>query len=135
MAIQLSESVRHTIINNIKSAIDGGSGAGYIQIRSGTRPANVSGTATGTLLVTLTLNKPSYGAPSAGTASISLSPAVAGTAVANGTATWARVFDSAGVAVMDCSVGTTGADFLLSSTNILTGATITLTAGSITMPA
>jgi hypothetical protein len=43
------------------------------------------------------------------------------------------VKDSNGVTVLDGSVGTTGTDFIITSTSITSGQTVTLTAGTLTL--
>lgn len=103
--------------------------AGRLRIYSGTRPA--TGGAITTLLVELTLATPFAPASSAGV--LTLGTITSGTAVATGTATWCRVYRSDGTTIcFDASVGTSGADFILSTTAITSGATVSATSGSIT---
>lgn len=134
MAISINATPRNAMVSALIAALDAGSGPATVQIRSGTRPANVTVAATGTLLVTVTLNDPSFGTPANGVAAITTTPAnPTGTAVAAGTASWARVFDSDGNAIFDAGVGTTGQEFLVNTTNVLVGSVLNLTAGSITL--
>jgi hypothetical protein len=51
---------------------------------------------------------------------------------ATGTATWARITDSADTFVCDASVGTSGADINLNSTSITVGGIIRITSGTLT---
>ena len=135
MVISISAATRDAMIADLIDAVDAGSAPGYIEVRSGTRPANVGTAATGNVLLVFTLNDPSYQAPSGGTAAINATPAISATAATAGTATWARVYDGDGNAVFDCGVGTSGQELILNSTSILVGSVVNLTAGSLAMPA
>lgn len=134
MTLTLATSARNAMCDALVDLLDAGSGAGTIQIRSGTRPADPNTTATGTLLATVTLIDPAFGAASTGAAT--LSDPVAVTAVATGTATWFRALDSTGAAVMDGRVTATGGggDLTLSTTSITSGLSVDITGGTVTMP-
>jgi hypothetical protein len=114
--------------------LDAGAGAGTIQIRSGTQPANPNTTATGTLLATVTLIDPAFGSASTGVATMSDPASVTG--VAAGTATWFRALDSNSNAVFDGDVSATGGggNLQLNTTTISVGLTVDVTGGTITMP-
>jgi hypothetical protein len=116
-------------------AIDAGPAAGTIQIRTAPRPA-VDAAATGTLLVTITLNDPAFGAAAAGVATMDNDPVPAGIAVASGTAAWFRLLDSTGTTVLDGSVTATGdgGDLVLATTAIVAAANVTLSTGTVTQP-
>lgn len=135
MTIRIKATVRDAMLDALVDAADAGAAAGTIQIRSGTQPANADTAATGTLLATFTLADPAFDAASAGSVAIDADPDLTTTAVATGTASWARVLDSDGNTVFDGSVGTSGTDFTITSTAITNGQTVTLTAGTITLPA
>jgi hypothetical protein len=95
---------------------------GTINIYSGAQPLNAN-TALGsnTLLATLTFGSPAFGAPASG---VLTANAITGAdALASGTATFARCFESDGTTViMDIQVGTSAAFALvLSSTAIVDG--------------
>jgi hypothetical protein len=136
MAIQLSEDVRHGRLTAIATGVDGGPAAGYIEVRSGTRPANVGVAATGTVLVTFTLADPSFTLPPvAGVMTLDTTPQIDATAAATGTASWARAYDSTGAAKVDGNVGTSGTDFIITSTSVTATQTVSLTAGQLTDPA
>lgn len=132
MAIKLSEAARNARLNAITTLVDGGASPGYIEVRSGTRPANVNTAATGTVLATFTLADPSFGAAAAGVITLDADPDISATAAATGTASWARGYDSTGAAVFDGDVGTSGTDFIITSVSITSGQTVTLTAGTLT---
>lgn len=135
MAIRIVSAVRSSMMNVIESALDAGVGAATLEVYTGSQPANADTAASGTLLVTLTLNDPA-GTQSGGVITIDVDPAISATAVATGTAGWARMKDSAGVTVLDGSVGTSSADFIIDSTAITSGQTVALVATStLTLPA
>lgn len=133
MAIGMSTTLRNNRLNQITSAIDGGSGAGTIKIYTGTRPATGAGLSGNTLLGTLTFSDPSAAAASGGVLTFS-SITSDTSADATGTATWARVADSAGTFVMDMSVGAvgSGADIELTDVAIVSGGTIAISTATIT---
>lgn len=136
MAIRLPTATRNAACDAIVDSADAGSGAGTIQIRSGTQPASANDVASGTLLATVTLADPAFGAASSGSASLAGTPRAA-TGVAAGTAGWFRLLDSTGATVLDGSVTATGGggDLTLNTTTISTGLAIEITSGSVTMPA
>ncbi len=103
--------------------------AGKLEIYSGAKPA--TGGAEGTLLAVFTLGSPFAPAASAGSQSPTLPAATTG--VAAGTAGWARVTKADGTtAVMDLTVGTSGAQINLSSLSIAQGGAVSVTGWTIT---
>lgn len=129
MALGFATTLRTARGQKIIDAVDAGSGAGKLRIYDGTRPTT-GGTVT-TLLAEVTLNDPSF-TVSSGVLTLVTSPALSGTAVATGTASWARLVDSADTFVMDLSVGTSGQDINLATTSIVTSAVVQITSGTIT---
>jgi hypothetical protein len=134
-AITLATTARNAAADAVAGLVNAGSGAGYLEIRTGSAPANPQAAATGTLLVTVTLNDPAYAAAVAGVAALDVTPQPSGTAVATDTAGWARLYDSDGDAVADGACGTSGAFVNLATTSIVTGAVVSITSGSLTAPA
>lgn len=134
-AITLATTARNAAANGVVALADAGSGAGYVEIRTGAAPASPQASATGTLLATVTLNDPAYGSAVAGICTLDVTPQPAGTAVATNTAGWARLYDSAGNAVLDGLCGTSGAFVNLATLSIVSGVTVTITSGSYTQPA
>lgn len=135
MALGLPTASRNAACDAIVDRFDLGSGAGTIQIRSGSRPASANDSATGTLLATVTLADPAFGAASTGVATLTDPAAVTGAAA--GTATWFRGLDSDSATVMDGDVSATGGggDLQLNTTTISVGLTVDITGGTVTMPA
>lgn len=125
--LRFAVAVKNSTLTQIRDAIDAGSGPGYLQVRSGTIPADVATAVTGTLLGTLTFADPCgvVGTPTVG--ALTMSPIIQdSSADLTGTATWARIFDSAGVAVMDIDISATGGGgtLQLNTVNIVAGGPI-----------
>lgn len=135
MTVRIAEDTRNAELDAITTAVDAGTGPGVLRIYTGTQPANADTAASGSLLVEIPLNDPSFGAAAAGVITVATSPAPEADATADGTAGWARVLDSDGNAVFDGAVATSGADFAINSTAITTGQTVKLTGGTLTRPA
>jgi hypothetical protein len=101
--------------------------SGLIEFFTGTQPANANTALSGnTLLATLTFGSTAFGAAAAGV--ITANAIASGTAVATGTATFARLYESNGTTVvMDLPVGTSGAAINLNTTSIVTGGLVSIT--------
>lgn len=132
MTLLISTTARNAATDAVVDLLDAG-GAGSIEIRTGTQPADPGTAATGTLLVTLALSATAYGSSVTGTAT--LNAVTSGTAVASGTAGWFRAKSGAGTAIFDGSVGTTGAELNLNSTAVISGGSVGVSSGSYTTPA
>lgn len=133
MALGLATALRNARLDLIRDAIDAGAGPGTLKIYTGTRPATGGALSGNTLLGTLTFADPC--APNAADGVLTFSAITQDAAAdASGTATWARVADSAGAFVLDLSVGATGsgADIELNTTNIVTGGPISITSATLT---
>lgn len=104
--------------------------SGKLRIYSGSRPA--TGGAITTLLAELTLNATFAPAASAGVLTLN-AITLDSSADATGTATWARIFKSDGTTiVLDCSVGTSAADIILTTVSIVAAAAVACTSATIT---
>jgi hypothetical protein len=115
--------------------LDAGSSGATIKIYTGTQPANADTALSGnTLLATLTMTDPAGPASSSGTFTASAITEDAA-ADATGTATFARVADSAGVTVFDCTVGTSGEVVNLNTVSIVTGGPVRITSCTLSIPA
>lgn len=111
----------NTCLNDLTTLIDTG-GAGSIQIYTGSAPATPETSPTGTLLVTLTMSATSF--PAAASGSMTANAITSGTAVATGTAGYARLINGAGTCVGLLTVGVSGTELTIPSTSITTGQTI-----------
>lgn len=123
MALSYSTTLRNAQLDQITTAVGA---SGKLRIYSGTRPANVAAAITGTLLAELTLNATFAPASSAGV--LTLNSITSATAVASGTASHFRIWQSNGTtAVMDGDVSTSASDLNLNSTAITSGGSVAVT--------
>lgn len=127
MAIGMSVALRNARLDEITTRA--GANA-KLRIYDGARPAT-GGTAT-TLLAELTCN--ATFAPAASSGTLTLNSITSDSAAdATGTATWARIVQSDGTThVLDCSVGTSGADINLNTVSIATNAVVSVTSAVFT---
>lgn len=134
MAMRLAALSRSAAANAVTARVDTG-GAGNIKFYTGARPTLPDDAATGTLLVTIACAATAFGAASAGVASLASVPRT-GTAVATGTAGYARIETAAGAVVADATVTATagGGDIELASASIVSATTVTITSMTYTQP-
>ena len=108
--------------------------SGFIQIYTGTQPATPDAALSGnTLLATLTLGSTAFSASSGGAKTANaIGSATAGN---TGTATFFRAYKSDdATAVIDGSVGTSSTDMILNSVAISSGATVSCSSWTVSMP-
>ena len=126
--IRFAVAVRNSCLTPIRDAIDAGSGAGTCKVYTGTIPADVATAITSqTLLGTLTFTDP---CGTVATGALTMAAITQdSSADATGTATWARIADSTGAAVMDIDITSTGGGGTLqfNTTNIVIGGPILVT--------
>lgn len=122
MAVTYNNTVKDNRMTQVLNAIDGGAGAGYIEICSA---------AYASVLATITLSDP---CGSVGSQALTLTMPKSDTTADNtGTAAIARIKDSTGtIVVSGLTVSTSGADINLSSLAITAGDTVTLNSAVIT---
>lgn len=121
---------RNTELDAMTALLNGG----FIKLYTGSQPASPESAATGTLLSTLEFSNPAFSSAANGTATANAITEDM-SAAATGNAGWFRCFKSDGVtAVLDGSVGTSGADINLNSTSIQIHAQVSLSSFSITLP-
>ena len=134
----ISNAAAIAACDGVVDLLDGGAGAALVRIYDGAQPANPDVAIGGqTLLAELTCTDPAFGAAAdAGPGGRATANAVTDDASANatGTASWFRAVTSAGTAVIDGSVSTSGADLNLNSVAISAGATVSITSWTVTMP-
>jgi hypothetical protein len=122
MAINYRASLKTTRMNDVKTDIDVGVGAGYIEICSA---------AYASVLATITLADP-CGSVTGDVLTLTM-PKSDTSADATGTAAVARIKESAGtVIVNNLTVGTSGTDIILTSLAITAGDTVTLSSATLT---
>lgn len=124
MAVNYSTAVKNSRLQKVIDAIDVGAGAGVLRI-------GTAGMAT--VLATITLAKPSFGAPAAGAMTMAGAPRTDTAADATGTAAEATMTDSTGAVVISgLTVNTTGANINLNSTAIQANQEVRLDSATIT---
>lgn len=122
MAVTYSNSAKANRMAAVRDTIDGGAGAGVLQI-------GTAGMAS--VLAEFTLNDP-CGTVSGSVLTFSGFPKSDTSANATGTAAAARIRDSSGNDVITgLTVGTSATDIVLDSVSITTGQTVTLNSASI----
>lgn len=127
MAISITAAVAQSLATALATAV--GSGAS-IRIYSGSKPATPETTATGTLLATV----PITGSFTASGGSITAADPGSVTPSASGTAGYFRLLTTGSTAILDGTVGTSGADMNLSSTAISTSSPLDLGVPTFTVP-
>ena len=129
MALSYSTAIRNAQLDQITTAV--GTTA-KLRIYSGTRPANVAASITGTLLAELTCN--ATFAPNASGGVLTLNAITSdASADATGTATHFRLWNSAAsTAMIDGDVGTSGSDLNLNSVSLTSGGSVAVTSFTIT---
>lgn len=140
MASSISNVAARAAADAVVDLVDGGAGAGLLRIYSGTIPADAD-TALGAqvLLAELTMSDPAFGAAAdANPGGRATASAITGDTSANatGTASFYRMVDSTGVTIVQGSVTATGGggDLQLNSVAIQSGAAVTVTSFTLTMP-
>lgn len=138
--IKLATAVATAMVDLVVDRIDAGSGAGTLKIYSGSIPANGDTTPAGTLLATITLADPAFGAGSSIDATVSRATMTDPAAVnwsASGTAGCYIVEDSDGVNVWVGNLGATGGagfSLELSSTTAVSGSPVDITSFTYSQP-
>lgn len=108
-----------------------------IKVYSGSVPSNAAASlGSAVLLATMTCaSTPLSGFSDTGTAGRGTFGAIAsGTAVATGTASFFRETTSAGTAVSQGGVATSGSSLTINTVSVTSGSTVSLTAGTIDLP-
>lgn len=126
--VHFAPTLKDSVLAPILAALDAGSTGGTVKLYTGTMPASaVTAITTQTLLGTLTFSKP-CGVIASGALAMSAITQDS-SADATGTATWARIEDSNGVAVMDIDCSATGGSgaLQLNTTSIVAGGPILIT--------
>lgn len=123
----------NAVVNSLCDTMAALLNTGYIRIYDGTQATNAD-TALGaqTLLAELRFGATAFGAASNGVATANAITADS-SANATGTATWFRCLKSDGTTVVfDGSVGTSAADLVLTTTSIVSGASVSITTMTLT---
>lgn len=134
--MKISDLARNAAVGAVVALVDGGSGAGTIQVRTGAAPTNTTDANSGTLLATMTFSDPSFGTPAAGVATAG---AITGDSSvdATGTPGHFRIFDSNGVCIGEGTAGAAGELAIsgLVGGQLIAGGTLACSSLTITQPA
>ncbi len=126
-------TVRNVILNDITAYT---TTSAVFVIYAGVQPADVSSATTAANTVVASLAFPStmaFGAAAAGV--LTANTITSDSSAAGGTAAWFSIQRATGQRAIDGSVGTSGADLNLNSTTITTGATVAISAFTVTFAA
>lgn len=108
MAITLLIANKNTLLDQINTMLNAGTGAATIKVYDGTQPADADTALSGnTLLAEFAMTDPAAAAAASGVLTLSAISDDA-SADATGTASWARIADSNGLTVFDVDVTATG---------------------------
>lgn len=137
MATKISAAAAAALDTAATAAVDDSFAAtlganAVVEIRTGAAPATPETAASGTLLASITIASWTAGSPGAGQVTGANPAAV--TISASGTAAHFRVKTSGGTAVMDGTVGTSGADLNLDNAALVSGGSLDLGAPVLTIP-
>ncbi len=116
---RINAAHRNALLDSRTARFNGG----ILRIYTGAQPASGANAATGTLLVTITLPNPAFGAASAGSAS--KAGTWSATAVASGTAGWFRMLNAGSTESEDGAIGV-GGEMTLDNADIISGGTVTV---------
>lgn len=119
----------------LNGALDTVLDGGFLRIYDGTQPTDAD-TALGAqvLLAELTLNATAFAAASAGSKAANAITSDS-SANATGTATWGSLVTSGGTRLFDFSVGTATSNLILNTVSIVSGATVSVSAFTVTQAA
>lgn len=133
--IRIATSVKNTMLTSLRDAIDAGATGGTIKLYSGSMPTTPETAITSQVLLGTLTCSTVCGTVANGV--LTFSAITSDTqADASGTATWARIADSDGVAVIDCDVTvTTGTGALkINTTTIIINGPISAEALTMALP-
>lgn len=135
MTFKIGTDTRNAAADAIAGMVDGGSGAGTIEIRTGAPPTNPGDADSGTLLATLTFADPSFASASTGV--ITANSITSDSNVdATGTAGHFRIKNSDGTVIGQGTVTATGGggDMTFNTVSFIAGGTASMTSLTITVP-
>lgn len=128
MTLRKNVSLRTSQADHIADLWDGGT----LEIRTGTQPADPASAASGTLLVTINLPTPAFGAAASGV--VSKTGTWSGVAIASATAGWGRLISADTTKSLDVSVAESAADCIIDFDDIVSGVTVQVLTFTLTVP-
>lgn len=123
-----TDTMRNRLADSFADDFDGGT----LEIYSGAAPADPNDPPTGTLLVTINLPTPAFGAAAAG--AISKAGVWSAVAVASANAGYARLKNAAGTRWIDISVGSGSGELDLDTIAIVAGNNVLINTATYTQP-
>ena len=139
MTIQLADLAASAAANGVVDLIDGGTGAGSIELWSGAMPGDTTTAPGGDLLCSIDYDDPAFGSASAGVATANGTPLSGTGTAAAGTGTeigFYRINDGDGTTIwQNDTVATSGSTGLvLNTTSVSEGVDVEITAHTYTQP-
>jgi len=136
MATRISTAAQNASANAVGALVDAGSGAGYVEIRTGSQPATANTAASGSVLATITYSDPAFGSASSGVITADITPALTVAASGTGSAGGFRVYDSDANGIWDGSITVSGGggDMTVNTVSLVIGVNFTITAQTYTQP-
>lgn len=130
MPLRKNTAIRNAQVNLLGDMFD----AGTLEIYTGTQPADPNSAASGSLLATIVIPSPAFGAPSVGVVTKSGTWSVVATGT--GTAGYARFISADTLQTMDVVVTNIpgGNDLLINTLDIVIGNTVSVISLSLTTP-
>lgn len=137
MSVNLATLAQNAAGNGIVDLVDTGTlnPNGYVEFRTGTKPASPQAAVSGLLLATLGYSNPAFGSFSSGLAAAN--PIASDSNLANsGVCTWFRTYNRDGVPVWDGDVTITGGggDIEFDNVNFIQGGQVDLESLGAVMP-
>ena len=126
---------RHGMLDTLNTAV---SSAGILNIYAGVQPADVSSAVTAANVILATPSWVTNAFAAAGASAVAANAITSDASAAGSTsvsAAWFSICKSTGPRVIDGSVGTAAADLVLNSVMISTGATVAISAFTVTAAA
>ena len=129
MAITFANSLKAAMLNTVETNVGA---SAKLRIYDGTPPANAEAAlSSNNLLVDIPLGSDYFATTSSGVL-VKTAGAWSVAAAATGTARFFRILTSGNVARIQGTVGTSGADLILGTVSIVSGATVTVTGFTLT---
>lgn len=128
MAIRKKNSMINAEADYVADLFAGGT----LEIYSGAQPADPNSAPSGTLLATIDLPDPAFGAAAGGV--ISKSGTWQGSVVSTATAGWGRFISADETTSFDVSIGEAATDLIIDDEDLVTGGIVTVTAFTFTVP-
>jgi len=133
--VKISAAARNAGCDAIVDLVDDGTGAGYIEVRTGAPPSTPATANSGTLLATLAMSATAFGAASSGTATAA-SISSDTDADASGDAGHFRIFDGDDACILQGTAGDSGdsPDLEFDNKSIVSGGTVAISSLTVTVP-